>query len=81
MTTPTPVCPECARPFLLDHPAGALTVQHIPNGCTLGARRTRRRPLTSSGCPTPTARPRSTGRRRLLRSPWLQRSACRHRTP
>lgn len=36
MTTPTPVCPECAGPFLQGHPAGPLTVQHTPGSCSLG---------------------------------------------
>jgi hypothetical protein len=37
MTTPTRACPECAGPQMLNHPAGALTFQHVPNGCSLGA--------------------------------------------
>lgn len=37
MTTPTPRCPECQGVFLIGHPAGALTVQHVPNACDLGA--------------------------------------------
>lgn len=37
MTTPSPVCPTCAGLFQLNHPAGALTVAHVPNGCALGA--------------------------------------------
>ncbi len=37
MTTPVPSCPECQGVFLLGDPAGALTVQHVPNACSLGA--------------------------------------------
>jgi hypothetical protein len=37
VTTPSPACPSCGGAYLPLHPSGALTFQHRPGACSLGA--------------------------------------------